>query len=142
MNLEQVRALLPAQIQEIAAAIGLPATQRLVQELGGTTWPVAKGVRRLGVIRHEALKEVVGEQAAQIMAERWGNQDLYIAKCDGPLRRLRDLEIHRQFEQAMREGISANTVVNELARNYQLSDRWIWKILKLPLDTSTGDLFK
>jgi hypothetical protein len=33
MKLEQVRALLPPQIQEIAEAIGLPATQRLVQEL-------------------------------------------------------------------------------------------------------------
>ncbi len=141
MKLEQVRALLPEQIQEIAEAIGLPATQRLVQELGGTTWPVSKGVRRLGIIRHEALKEVIGETAAQIMAERWGNETLYIAKCDAPLRRLRDLEIHRKFEQAVREGVSANTVVSELARAYKLSDRWVWVILKQPLDTSTGDLF-
>ena len=141
MNLEEVRALLPERILDIADAIGLPATQRLVEELGGTTWPVAKGVRRLGIIRHEALKEVVGETAANIMAERWGSEPLYIAKCDVPLRRLRDLDIHRQFEQAVREGVSANTVVSELARTYKLSDRRIWEILKLPIDTQSPGLF-
>lgn len=140
MKLEDVRALLPERILEIAQAIGLPATQRLVEELGGTTWPVAKGVRHLGIIRHEALARVVGETAAEIMAERWGSEALYIAKCDVSLRRLRDLEIHRQFEQAIREGISTNTVVNELARTYKLSDRRIWEILKLPLE-SQGGLF-
>lgn len=141
MDLERVRSLLPQQIQDIAEAIGLPATQRLVEELGGTTWPVAKGVRRLGIIRHEALKEVVGEHAAGILAERWGNVPLYIAKCDAPLRRLRDLEINRQFEQAVRDGVSANAVVTELARSYSLSDRRIWEILKQPTPEATGDLF-
>lgn len=141
MNLEQVKNLLPQQIKDIADAIGLAATQRLVEQLGGTTWPVAKGVRRLGVIRHEALKEVVGEDAANIMSVRWGNVPLYIAKCDAPLRCLRDLEIHRQFDQAAREGVSANTVVNEMARSYKLSDRQIWKILKRPPQPDSTGLF-
>lgn len=141
MNLEQVKNLLPQQIQDIAEAIGLPATQRLVEELGGTTWPVAKGVRRLGMIRHEALKEVVGDDAANIMAQRWGNEPLYIAKCDGPLRELRNLEIHRQFDQAIREGVSSTTVVNELARTYKLSDRRVWEILKQLPSITTLDLF-
>lgn len=143
MHIDQVRELLPRQLLEIADAIGLPAAQRLVDELGGTTWPVAKGVRRLGVIRHAALIEVVGERAAGIMAERWANVPLYIPKCDVALRRLRDLEINRQFVQGVREGISANTLVAELARSYKLSDRRIWEILKQPGDTpeSSGDLF-
>ena len=64
MEIDQVKELLPKQLLDIAEAIGLPAAQRLVDELGGTTWPVAKGVRRLGIIRHEALKEVIGERAA------------------------------------------------------------------------------
>lgn len=142
MNLEQVQNLLPQQIQDIAAAIGLPATQRLVEQLGGTTWTVAKGVRRLGVIRQEALKEIIGENAASIMAERWSNVPMYIPKCDTALRRLRDLEINRQFEQGVREGISANTLVAELARSNELSDRRVWDILKQPLsEPSTGSLF-
>lgn len=138
MNIDQVKELLPRQLVEIAEAIGLPATQRLVEELGGTTWTVAKGVRRLGIIRHEALKDIVGEQAAAIMIERWANIPLYIPKCEAAVRRLRDLEINRQFEQGVREGVSANTLVAELARANKLSDRRIWEILKQPLDTSRG----
>lgn len=141
MNLDQVKGLLPKQLLEIADAIGLPAAQRLVEELGGTTWPVAKGVRRLGIIRHEALKEVVGEAAANIMAERWANVPLYIPKCDVALRRVRDLEINQQFVQGVREGVSANTLVAELARTYKLSDRRIWEILKQPEPEAMGDLF-
>src|SRR5690606_5566512 len=141
MNIDQVKELLPRQRVEIAEAIGLPATQRLVEALGGTTWTVAKGVRRLGIIRHEALKEVIGEQAATIMAERWANVPLYIPKYDAAIRRLRDLEINRQFEQGVREGISANTLVAELARSYKLSDRRVWEILKQPSPEAMGDLF-
>lgn len=141
MNIEQIQSMLPQQLQEIAEAIGLAATQRLVEELGGTTWPVAKGVRRLGQIRHAALVEVIGEDAATIMAERWANVPLYIPKCDAAIRRLRDLEINRQYVQGCREGISSNTLVAELARSYKLSDRRIWEILKQPDDCTTGDLF-
>ncbi|MBH2032412.1 MAG: hypothetical protein I8H73_06130 [Pseudomonadales bacterium] len=141
MKIDQVKELLPTQLLEIAEAIGLPATQRLVDELGGTTWPVAKGVRRLGIIRHAALVDVVGEQAAEIMASRWADVRLYIPKCDAALRCMRDHEINSQFEQGVREGISANTLVNELARSYKLSDRRIWEILKQPSGEASGDLF-
>lgn len=141
MKIDQVKELLPKQLLDIAEAIGLPATQRLVDELGGTTWPVAKGVRRLGIIRHAALTEVIGEEAAGIMAKHWGSVPLYIPKCDSALRRLRDLEINSQFEQGVREGVSANTLVAELARSYKLSDRRIWEILKQPSPAATGDLF-
>ncbi|VXD04061.1 Mor transcription activator family protein [Pseudomonas sp. 9Ag] len=141
MEIDQVKELLPKQLLDIAEAIGLPAAQRLVDELGGTTWPVAKGVRRLGIIRHEALKEVIGERAATIMAEQWGSVPLYIPKCEAAIRRLRDLEINRQYVQGVREGVSANTLVAELARSYKLSDRRIWEILKQPSPDATGDLF-
>lgn len=143
MNLDEVKGLLPAQLLDIIEAIGLPATQRLVEQLGGTTWPVAKGTRRLGIIRHSALAEVIGEDAAAIVAREWGGVPLYIPRCETALRHLRDLDINSQFEQGVREGISANTLVNELARAYKLSDRRIWRILKQPFDASAkGDLFQ
>jgi len=140
MKIDQVKSLLPRQVLDIAEAIGIPATQRLVDELGGTTWPVAKGKRRLGIIRHEALVNVVGLEAAEIMAKRWANVQLYIPRCDAALRSLRDHEINTQFEQGVREGISANTLVAELARSNKLSDRRIWEILKTPTDREP-DLF-
>ena len=142
MKLEHVKNMLPRQVLEISEAIGMPATQRLVDALGGTTWPVAQGKRRLGIIRHEALVEVIGVEAAQIMAKHWANVQLYIPRCDAALRSLRDHQINQQFEQGVREGISANTLVAELARGNQLSDRRIWEILKMPTSQdTTPDLF-
>lgn len=141
MNLEQVRALLPVQVQEIAELIGLPDALRLVEQLGGTTWEFAKGRNRDGQIRVAALGDLLGEETATRLTGHLGGEKLYIPKCDAALRRLRDLEMNRQFEQAVREGVSANTVVNELARAYKLSDRRVWKILKQPLSDPTGDLF-
>ncbi|MDF3931378.1 Mor transcription activator family protein [Pseudomonas citronellolis] len=144
MNLEQVRDQLPAQVLEIAEVVGMPAALRLVAELGGTTWEFAKGGNRSGQIRVAALADVIGDEAAQLLTSRVGGTSVYIPRCDAALRRLRDLEIHRQFEQAVREGVSANTVVAELARTYQLSDRRIWIILKQVLPEpypTSADLF-
>ncbi|RMH86399.1 hypothetical protein EA796_00795 [Pseudomonas sp. AOB-7] len=130
MQLEQVQALLPQQIHEIAQVIGLPGALRLVQELGGTTWEFAKGANRNGEIRVAALADILGEEPAHKLTQHMGGEKIYIPQCTTALRRLRDLEIHRQFEQAVREGVTANTVVAELARAFKLSDRRIWLILK------------
>ncbi|PZE13175.1 hypothetical protein DMX10_11650 [Pseudomonas sp. 57B-090624] len=133
MNIESARDLLPSAVQRIADAVGLAAALRLVEQLGGTSWYFAQGHGRHGQARVAALEEIVGEDAARrltfLMNER---EVVYIPKCDKAIRRLRDAEIHRQFDQAVREGVSTNTVVNELARTYEMSDRHVWRILKTP----------
>ncbi|QIE86164.1 Mor transcription activator family protein [Pseudomonas nitroreducens] len=144
MNLEQVREQLPAQVLEIAQVVGMSAALRLVNELGGTTWDFAKGSNRNGVIKVAALADIVGDEAAERLTARFAGNSFYVARCDVALRRLRDLEIHRQFDQAVREGVSTRTVVAELARTYKLSDRRIWIILKQYLpepSVPTGKLF-
>ena len=144
MNLEQVREQLPAQVLEIAQVVGMPAALRLVGELGGTTWEFARGANRNGQIKVAALADIIGDEAAQRLTMRLGGETIYIPRCVAALRRLRDLEIHRQFVQAVREGVGARVVVAELARTYKLSDRRIWIILDQVLPESpdsTGDLF-
>jgi Mor family transcriptional regulator len=142
-DMERVQALLPQQVREIARVVGLPGALRLVDELGGTTWEFAKGANRIGEIRVAALADILGEEAAAVLTRHMGGEKIYIPRCSTALRSLRDAEIHRQFEQAVREGVTANTVVAELARAYKLSDRRIWLILKQPpAESSTqGSLF-
>ncbi|MCY1220865.1 Mor transcription activator family protein [compost metagenome] len=134
MKLEQVKELLPRQILEIADIVGLPTAMRLVDELGGTSWEFAQGANRNGMIKVAALGDILGEEAAELLTSRLGGDKIYIPQCSAALRRLRDLEIVRQFEQGVREGATANTVVAELARAYKLSDRRIWDILKNVVD--------
>lgn len=134
MDIAQVEALLPRQILDIARAVGMPTAMRLVEELGGTSWEFAKGSNRNGLIRVAALADILGEEAARRLTQHMGGEKIYIPRCADALRRLRDLDIHRQFEQAIREGVSANTAVAALAREFKLSDRWVWEILKQPLE--------
>lgn len=144
MNLEQVRDQLPAVVLEIADAVGMSAALQLVEELGGTSWEFAKGANRNGRIKVAALADIIGDEAAQRLTERVKGNNIYIPRCAVALRRLRDLEINQQFVQAVREGVSANTVVADLARTNRLSDRQIWNILKQPApppDAHTPDLF-
>ncbi|MDA8483612.1 hypothetical protein NNO07_11060 [Pseudomonas resinovorans] len=139
MKLEQVKELLPRQILEIADIVGLPTAMRLVDELGGTSWEFAQGASRIGMIKVAALGDILGEEAAELLTSRLGGDKIYIPQCSAALRRLRDLEIHRQFEQAVRKGTSANAAVAELARLNKLSDRRIWLILKRPMHSATSD---
>ena len=134
MDIAQVEALLPRQILDIARAVGMPTAMRLVEELGGTSWEFAKGSNRNGLIRVAALADILGEEAARRLTQHMGGEKIYIPRCADALRRLRDLTIHRRFEQAIREGVSANAVVAALAREFKLSDRWVWEILKQPLE--------
>lgn len=139
MTLSDMKHLLPATIQTLAGLIGLPKTLKLVDELGGTTFPVAQGKTRAGEIRFAALAEVVGEGAATIIAKHFASEKLYIAKCADALRLVRNAQICAEFDQISTEQGSPAAVV-QLALKYRLSDRQIEKILKQPLPEQTVSL--
>lgn len=133
---------LPPSVENIIRLIGLPKTQRLVEQLGGTSFPVAKAQTKLGQIRYELLAEVVGTTAADQLTAEYGGEVLYIPNCKAAARAARDAAIHARFDQLVRE-LSSNEAVSLLAREYQLSDRRVWDILKVLPEASNpqGVLF-
>lgn len=148
MSLESARVHLPPTVRRIAELAGLPVAIKLVDALGGRSWYFARGMGQNGQARVAALSEIVGDDVAERLAFYMHERHaVYIPKCDEALRVLRNIEIHRQFDQSTREGVSANTVVAELARVYELSDRHVWRVLKrLPgladdAGSTTLDLF-
>jgi len=143
-QLSHLQNLLPPSIHEVAAVIGMPATLRLVERFGGTTLPLPKGANRIGRSSLQALAKQIGDEDAHKLAHHCAGEPLYVPKCDVALRRIRDLSIVSQFEMAVRAGSTANKIVMELAVEYKLTDRWVWKILKTtPSDNQpdTPDLF-
>lgn len=129
MQFDEVFDLLPDTIRTVAQLIGLPLTLRLVETLGGTTFPVSKNKTRMGQIRFEALAEVVGVEAAEALTRHFGGDVLSIAKCDVALRELRDRKIRAEFD-AMTHEHSALYAVVLLARKNRITDRHVWRILK------------
>lgn len=129
MQFDEVFDLLPDTIRTVAQLIGLPLTLRLVETLGGTTFPVSKNKTRMGQIRFEALAEVVGVEAADALTRHFGGDMLSIAKCDVALRELRDRQIREEFDLITDEHPALYAVV-QLARKNRITDRQIWRILK------------
>lgn len=129
MNLDEVQHLLPEMAQLIARLIGLPKSLKLIEAWGGTTFPVSKNVRRDGQIRFEALAEVIGIEAAQILTFHFGGEVLAIPRCAVAMREVRDRMLRHDFDQETQEHPAVH-VVTQLARRYQMTERNVWRLLK------------
>lgn len=129
MKLDNVEHLLPDMARLIASLIGLPKALKLIEAWGGTTFPFSKNKRRDGQIRYEALAEVVGVDAANIMTRHFGGEVLAIPRCATALREVRDRVMRAEFDQLTRVH-TAVYAVNLLARKFQMTERNVWSVLK------------
>ncbi|MGK3122890.1 Mor transcription activator family protein [Candidatus Pantoea formicae] len=129
MELEQVKALLPDSVITIAELIGFPATAELLRVLGGTTFPVGKGLRAMGAGRAKLLKETIGEENARLMTAHFGGEVLYLPRCDRALRELRNRAFLGEFENLKNSGLSTPRIMTQLCPKYGFSDRFAWGII-------------
>lgn len=104
-------------LREVYDLLGWKSTVALVKRYGGTHIRVPRRYRE----GHE-LNDVLGSEAAGRFVWHFAGTTLYIAKMDSAPRVERDNEIRKRYDG----GSSAA----QLAREYDLSERWIWSILK------------
>lgn len=128
MDLSEVKNLLPALVQAIVRAIGVSAALKLVEQLGGSTFPVPLRKNAAGEARYQILVEAVGEDAATQLVKVLGGQEIYVPLCSAALREVRDRQIRTDFDDITREH-SALHAVATLAVRYRISDRQVWRIL-------------
>lgn len=109
---------LPRLLREISEVIGLHATIQLVARYGGTTINVPFTTRN-----NYRLAQILEPETIAKLIRRYAGTRLYIPKtCNSP-RTARDIEIYQRYKQGL-------TNVNQIAREYGLSDRHVWKIIK------------
>lgn len=142
-SLKNLQELLPEHVRDMVTRIGLPATMRVVHHLGGITWRIAEGRTAEGESKRAALADIVGSDIEELLHREYAGEEIYVARCHLALLQWRNIEINQRFEQGVREGLSARSLVAELAREYRLSDRRVWIILKkhLPPLPEQGTLF-
>ncbi len=128
-ELEQVKSLLPETVLRIAELIGYPATAELLKTLGGSTFPVGKGIRALGVHRVRLLQSAIGEENTRILMKNFGGEVLYLPRCDSALRQLRNLAFIHEFGLLRNRGVSSLLAMTELCPKYGFSDRFAWGLL-------------
>lgn len=144
MKLEQVAELLPESVQKIAELIGYPATVRLLEAFGGTTFPIGKGLRALGATRSALLRQTIGDANAALIVKNFGGEVLYLPRCDRALRELRNRRFLNEFEELRDQGSSSLMVMTALCPKYGFSDRFAWGLLaekKSTQDNHQNSLF-
>ncbi|EHD21534.1 MULTISPECIES: Mor transcription activator family protein [Brenneria] len=130
MELERVAGLLPDVVLQIADLIGFPATARLLEKFGGTTFPIGKGLRALGAHRAELLRETVGDDNAALLVKDFGGEVLYLPRCDRALRELRNQRFLTEFAELRDGGTSSLMVMTQLCPKYGFSDRFAWELVR------------
>lgn len=110
---------LPPSLGRIAEVAGRQGAMALVERHGGSYLKVPKHFRA-----GHPLSLLLGAEAATKLFHHFGGTRLYIAKLADPVRVRRNDEIIRSYE--------AGRSVARLAREYGLSERRIWEILKMP----------
>ncbi len=128
MNLQSAQHLLPDSIQEIIDIIGLPATVKVVEALGGVT---VKFPQRGGKLHPviELTREAIGEDALNSLADYFAGGEVYIPRCEAALCHLKHQRFIDEVAALTEDGLSITTAVMQLCPKYQFSDRTAWKIL-------------
>jgi hypothetical protein len=116
---------LPSSVQTLIALIGLPLTLRMIDALGGTT---------LNLYRSDACVErlaaTVGRDAAHAIIKFYGNTPVTVATCSKALVLVRNRDLLAKFDRlTQNEGRSARAAVTQIARDYGVHERTVWRVL-------------
>ena len=109
---------LPESLRRIAAIAGRRSALVLSAHHGGTHVSVPSHYHG-----DHPLSILLGPEAAEKLIRRWGGSKLYVAKMDATARSRRNIEIVRAYE--------GGCPAHKLARQYGLSERQVWAILKV-----------
>lgn len=94
----------------------MPATTRLVSRYGGIRLYVPEKLAD----DHELI-EVLGRTAAIKLVKTFALEQLWIPRCQAAICAARDAEIRARHADGEK--------VDALAREYGLTDRWVWAIV-------------
>lgn len=138
MNLPPVErlsetALQGATARDLVSVIGLSATLRLIEAKGGLSIRIPLGITAPGQVLRDAFVQIIGLEATTHLIGQYGGTMLYVPSCRQARVDSRDQAINRERDRLAKEGRSERGLVDELARQYGLSSRHVWRILKKPL---------
>ncbi|AHE72565.1 hypothetical protein M942_04585 [Enterobacter ludwigii] len=127
---EQVQSLLPESVQQIAALIGFPATELLVQKLGGVMFPVGKGLRSAGQRRIAMLQQILTPEQLESLMQNFSGDMLYIPRCDAAWREWRNRCFLSEIDQLQEQGESLTMALTLTCPKYGIASTRAWELLR------------
>ena len=129
--LYEVAELLPPSVADIVNTIGIEPTLRLVMALGGTSYDFPVGVADSPRLR--VLQDILAPDEIDRLLAVYGGARYYIPRCEAALRELRNRQFRHAVEAMVaRDGISQTLAIQQLAPQYDITERWAYEILKPP----------
>lgn len=129
MTLENVQHLLPDSIREMAEVIGLPATMRVVDALGGLSVDFPSDPQAMLPLTVEQQRQVLGDKVLCQLSTYFAGEKLYIPRCETALRAVRNQQFIDNVAEIIEDGYSMTSAIMQLCPKYKISDRTAWKIL-------------
>lgn len=90
------------------------------------------GATPAGVRRYQQLVELIGESAARRVVAEWRGQKLYVPSLKEVLSDYIAQQVRDEFDQLSAKGYSAPEAVFELGIKYDISGRWVERLLASP----------
>jgi len=117
-----------ADTQLLESLIGREALQALIQTCGGLSVPIPKRLPLSGPLCD------LPRHAQEALVRYAGGTEFYIPKCDASRREALYQKIRAEYDAGAR--------VQDLARKYRFTERWIYEILSRPSrDGRQAELF-
>lgn len=108
---------LPRNLREIVDLIGQQPAEQLVARFGGTTITFPR------TTHNNQLTQFLGKEVTEKLVRRYSGTPLYVPKNFHPSIATRDVEIYRRYKHGLSN-------VSQLAREYGISDRRVWNIIR------------
>lgn len=123
---EDLQALLPAIVIEIAELIGLPNALILCEKIGGLDFDMtAQETSRYANL----LVSLIGKTATMAMIERFAGERIYIPRCHDYMIAIRNQSFIDAVHGMMEKGVKQKHAIQQLAPQYGFTERWAYEIL-------------
>lgn len=132
-NLHLVIDDMPIGFYELATVVGEETALKLFSNRYGTHMLIGMNKSKAGKKLYEKLADEIGEYAASKFTEAFGKRGMrtfHFSSCTKARRKLRNIEIKKDFDDLTNSGISAHDTCTQIAIKYGMTSRSIWRILK------------
>ena len=127
---DELAALLPSQVVDIAQFIGYPKALLLIKGMGGVDFAVPRGLTKNRSEREQRLVDAIGVEAAKRFMTIFGGARLYIPRCEQLLRELRNRKFCECIDSAVDGGMTQTKAVQKFAYEFGMTERNGYKVLK------------
>ncbi|EMI4460665.1 Mor transcription activator family protein [Pseudomonas aeruginosa] len=124
---------LPESLKELAVNFGADKIVELISKVGGRTYYVAEGKTEKGREKRNQLAEIVGVDIEAFINERYQGKEIYFPRMKKLETLARNNRIKAKADEMLGRGMSMKAIVAQLAKDFSLSERSLWTVLKQPL---------